>query len=127
MASRFGAHPLLCRICKVSGPTRDERSTAKNWRNCLLSTRSARLKAFLDAEGRGPQPYQSPHGALYGMAARMEDIAEAVADAAGRPTRLPLFGMKGTLPRRRSIGAAGHTFVAPNTMPIFDYKCRGVA
>jgi UPF0271 protein len=38
------------------------------------------LKAFLDAEGL-PLNHVKPHGALYGMAARDEKIATAIADA----------------------------------------------
>ncbi|NKR09638.1 LamB/YcsF family protein, partial [Escherichia coli] len=48
--------------------------------NCLLYQIGA-LKAFLAAEGM-PLNHIKPHGALYGMAARNEEIAEAVADAA---------------------------------------------
>ena len=49
--------------------------------NCLIYQIGA-LKAFLDAEGM-PLNHIKPHGALYGMAARMEEIADAVAT---RPT-----------------------------------------
>lgn len=37
-----------------------------------------------------------PHGALYGMAARQEHIAHAIADA-GEHFRAPIFGLAGTL------------------------------
>src|SRR3954447_26629899 len=39
------------------------------------------LKAFLDAE-RMPLTHLKPHGALYGQAAKDEETAEAIADAA---------------------------------------------
>ena len=39
------------------------------------------LKGFLEAEGM-PLNHIKPHGALYGMAARMEEVAHAVCDAA---------------------------------------------
>ena len=49
------------------------------------------------------------------MAARMEDIAEAVADAAD-VYKVPLFGMKGTL-HEKVYQRRGHTW-SPNTTPI---------
>ena len=53
------------------------------------------LKAFLDQAGL-PLSHLKPHGALYGMAARQEPIAEAVADAA-EVYRVPVMGLAGTL------------------------------
>lgn len=49
------------------------------------------LKAFLDVEGI-PLNHVKPHGALYGMAARDEKIAAAIADAV-RPFGVPILGM----------------------------------
>jgi len=49
------------------------------------------LKAFLDAEGM-PLNHVKPHGALYGMAARDEKIASAIADAV-LPFGVPILGM----------------------------------
>ncbi|MGI9416606.1 MAG: 5-oxoprolinase subunit PxpA [Geminicoccaceae bacterium] len=63
------------------------------------------LKAFLDLEGMALS-HLKPHGALYGMAARQEPIAEAVADAAA-PYDVPVLGLAGTLHetvyRRRGV------------------------
>ncbi|WP_349358062.1 5-oxoprolinase subunit PxpA [Stappia sp.] len=53
------------------------------------------LKGFLDAEGL-TLSHLKPHGALYGMAARMEHIAEAIADAA-EVYGVPVLGLAGTL------------------------------
>ncbi len=53
------------------------------------------LRGFLDVAGV-PLSHLKPHGALYGMAARQEHIAEAVADAAEH-FRVPVFGLAGTL------------------------------
>lgn len=53
------------------------------------------LKGFLDAAGL-PLSHLKPHGALYGMAARLEPIAHAIADAAG-VYKVPVLGMAGTL------------------------------
>jgi hypothetical protein len=76
--------------------------------NCLIYQIGA-LKAFLDAEGM-PLHHIKPHGSLYGMAARTEEIAHAICDAAD-VFKVPLLGMIGTLhetiyPRR------GHVFVS---------------
>ncbi len=53
------------------------------------------LKGFLDVAGV-PLAHLKPHGALYGMAARMEHIAHAVADAA-EAYDVPVLGQAGTL------------------------------
>lgn len=53
------------------------------------------LKGFLDAAGV-PLSHLKPHGALYGMAARQEHIAHAVADAA-EIYKVPVLGLAGTL------------------------------
>jgi 5-oxoprolinase (ATP-hydrolysing) subunit A len=49
------------------------------------------LMAFLQVEGV-PLNHVKPHGALYGMAARDEKIAAAIADAV-RPFAVPILGM----------------------------------
>jgi UPF0271 protein len=103
---KVGAHPSLP---DLQGFGRREMKIGRDeLANCLLYQIGA-LRAFLDAEGMVLN-HIKPHGALYGMAARMEDVAEAVADAAD-VYKVPLFGMKGTLHetvyRRR-----GHRFVA---------------
>ncbi|MCI5074547.1 5-oxoprolinase subunit PxpA [Oricola sp.] len=53
------------------------------------------LKGFLDVAGV-PLSHLKPHGALYGMAARLEHIAHAVADVA-EAYKVPVLGLAGTL------------------------------
>lgn len=53
------------------------------------------IKGFLDFTGLKLM-HLKPHGALYGMAARMEPIAHAVADAA-QVFDVPVLGLAGTL------------------------------
>ena len=53
------------------------------------------LKAFLDLENVA-LCHLKPHGALYGMAARQEEIAEAIADAA-ELYKVPVMGLAGSL------------------------------
>jgi len=57
----------------------------------LVTYQVGALKAFLDAE-RAPLNHVKPHGALYGMAARDERIARAIADAV-LPFGVPILGM----------------------------------
>jgi 5-oxoprolinase (ATP-hydrolysing) subunit A len=57
----------------------------------LVTYQVGALKAFLDAE-RIPLNHVKPHGALYGMAARDEKIAAAIADAV-LPFGVPILGM----------------------------------
>ena len=76
--------------------------------NCLIYQIGA-LKGFLDAEGMVLN-HIKPHGSLYGMAARIEDIAHAVADAADI-FKVPLFGMINSL-HEKIYPARGHAFVA---------------
>ena len=57
----------------------------------LVTYQIGALKAFLDAESV-PLNHVKPHGALYGMAARDEKIAAAIADAV-LPFKVPILGM----------------------------------
>jgi len=57
----------------------------------LVTYQVGALKAFLDAEDV-PLNHVKPHGALYGMAARDEKIAAAIADAV-LPFNVPILGM----------------------------------
>ena len=70
------------------------------------------LKAFLELEGL-PLSHLKPHGALYGMAAREEHVAEAVADAA-EVYGVPVLGLGGTLHEtvfeRRGVGFQAEFF-----------------
>ncbi|MGA7809237.1 5-oxoprolinase subunit PxpA [Bradyrhizobium sp.] len=115
---KVGAHPSLPDLQGFG--RREMKIGREELTNCLLYQIGA-LKAFLDAEGM-PLNHIKPHGALYGMAARMEEVAEAVADAAD-VYKVPLFGMKGTLHetvyRRR-----GHAFVAEYYADL-DYNREG--
>jgi UPF0271 protein len=67
------------------------------------------LKGFLDVAGV-PLAHLKPHGALYGMAARMEHIAHAVADAA-EVYKVPVLGLAGTL-HEKIYGERGVGFQA---------------
>ena len=115
---KVGAHPSLPDLQGFG--RREMKIDREELTNCLLYQIGA-LKAFLDAEGVALN-HIKPHGALYGMAARMEDIAEAVADAAD-VYKVPLFGMKGTL-HEKVYRRRGHTFVAEYYADL-DYNAEG--
>ena len=103
---KVGAHPSLPdrqgfgrREIKMG---RDELS------NCIIYQVGA-LTGFLAAEGIALN-HIKPHGMLYGMAARDEEIAHAICDAA-EVFGVPLFGMSGTL-HQSVYSARGLGFVS---------------
>lgn len=88
---KVGAHPSLPDLQGFG--RREMKMQPQELTDCLIYQVGA-LKAFLDAEGM-PLNHIKPHGALYGMAARSEEIAGAICDAAD-VFRVPLLGMAGT-------------------------------
>jgi len=88
---RVGAHPSLPDLQGFG--RREMKMEPAEITNCLLYQVGA-LKAFLDAESM-PLNHIKPHGALYGMAARSEEVANAICDAA-QVFGVPLMGMART-------------------------------
>jgi UPF0271 protein len=115
---KVGAHPSLPDLQGFG--RREMKIGREELTNCVLYQIGA-LKAFLDAEGV-PLNHIKPHGSLYGMASRMEDVAEAIADAADL-YKVPLFGMKGTL-HETIYKRRGHAFVAEYYADL-DYNQDG--
>jgi UPF0271 protein len=103
---KVGAHPSLPDLQGFG--RREMKIGREEMTNCLIYQIGA-LKGFLDAEGMVLN-HIKPHGSLYGMAARIDDIAHAVADAAD-VFKVPLYGMIGTL-HETVYPARGHVFVA---------------
>lgn len=103
---KVGAHPSLP---DLQGFGRREMKMDHNELVACLIYQVGALKGFLDAEGMRLN-HIKPHGALYGMAARSEEIARAVAEAS-RPFEVPLFGMAGT-EHERVYSDAGIPFVS---------------
>ncbi len=87
---KVGAHPSLPDLQGFG--RREMKIDRAELANCILYQVGA-LKAFLDAEDM-PLNHIKPHGSLYGMAARNEETAHAVCDAA-EVFDVPLFGMIG--------------------------------
>ncbi len=103
---KVGAHPSLP---DLQGFGRREMKVGRDEMANIIIYQVGALKGFLQAEGM-PLNHVKPHGSLYGMAARMEHIAHAVADAA-EVFDVPLFGMKNTL-HESIYTARGLPFVA---------------
>ena len=103
---KVGAHPSLPDLQGFG--RREMKIGREELVNCIIYQVGA-LKGFLEAEGM-PLNHIKPHGALYGMAARMEEIAHAVCDAAD-VFKVPLMGMINTC-HERIYKARGHKFIA---------------
>lgn len=103
---RVGAHPSLP---DLQGFGRREMQIGRDELANIIIYQVGALTAFLKAEGMALN-HIKPHGALYGMAARSEEIAESVCDAAD-VFGVPLFGMKNTL-HEKIYTARGHRFIA---------------
>lgn len=97
-----GAHPSLPDLQGFG--RREMKISREELRNCITYQIGA-LKGFLEAEGMTLN-HLKPHGSLYGMAARSEEMAHAVADAA-EIFNVPILGMSGTW-HETVYGARGH-------------------
>jgi UPF0271 protein len=115
---KVGAHPSLPDLQGFG--RREMKISREELVNCLIYQIGA-LKGFLEAE-KMPLNHIKPHGSLYGMAARMEDMAHAVCDAADI-FQVPLFGMVNTL-HEKIYKERGHTFVAEFYADL-DYRDDG--
>ena len=101
-----GAHPSLPDLQGFG--RREMKMGREELANCIIYQVGA-LKGFLEAEGMA-LTHIKPHGALYGMAARMDDTAHAICDAAD-VFKVPLYGMINT--KHETIyKARGHRFVS---------------
>ena len=103
---KVGAHPSLPDLQGFG--RREMKIGREELANCIIYQVGA-LKGFLEAEGMALN-HIKPHGALYGMAARLEETAHAVADAAD-VFRVPLMGMINTN-HQKVYTARGHAFIA---------------
>jgi len=92
---KVGAHPSLP---DLQGFGRREMRMEPEELTAAIIYQVGALKGFLDAEGM-PLNHIKPHGALYGMAAREETVANAVCDAA-EAFGVALFGLAGTAQER---------------------------
>ena len=115
---KVGAHPSLPDLQGFG--RREMKISREELANCIIYQIGA-LKGFLEAEGL-PLYHIKPHGSLYGMAARMEHAAHAVADAAD-VFKVPLFGMINTL-HEKIYAERGHKMIAEFYVDL-DYSDDG--
>jgi 5-oxoprolinase (ATP-hydrolysing) subunit A len=103
---KVGAHPSLPDLAGFGRREMDMRPDEIT--NCVIYQVGA-LLGFLERE-RMRLNHIKPHGALYGMAARSEPVARAVARAA-KVFGVPLMGMSGTL-HQKIYADEGVPFIA---------------
>jgi UPF0271 protein len=115
---RIGAHFSL--PDRQGFGRREMKLSREELRNAIIYQIGA-LQGFVHKEGLRLS-HLKPHGALYGMAAKYEHVARAVADAA-KVYKLPVFGMAGTLQERIYRGE-GVEFV-PEFFADLDYGDDG--
>jgi len=115
---KVGAHPSLPDLQGFG--RREMKISREELTNCIIYQVGA-LKGFLEAEGL-PLHHIKPHGSLYGMAARMEHAAHAVADAAD-VFKVPLMGMINTL-HEKIYTERGHRMIAEFYVDL-DYSDDG--
>ena len=115
---KVGAHPSFP---DLQGFGRREMRIPRAELSDILIYQIGALRAFLEAEGM-PLNHIKPHGVLYGMAARQEEVAHAVCDAAD-VFGVPLFGMAGTL-HEQVYRERGFAFVSEFYADL-DYDEKG--
>lgn len=103
---KVGAHPSLPDLQGFG--RREMKMPPDEIADCIVYQVGA-LRGFLDREGMELH-HIKPHGALYGMAARSEAVARAIARAA-KPFKVPLLGMGGTL-HEKVYKAEGVPFIS---------------
>ncbi len=103
---KVGAHPSLPDLQGFG--RREMKMQPDELADCIIYQVGA-LTGFLEREGL-PLNHIKPHGALYGMAARSEEVARAVANAA-KVFKVPLMGMAGTM-HEKVYTAAGVPFIS---------------
>ena len=106
---KIGAHPSLP---DLQGFGRREMRMTPEEISAGIVYQVGALTGFL-AQASVPLNHIKPHGALYGMAARMPEVAEAVVEAAA-VFDVPVFGLAGTSQetacKRRNIGFVGEFY-----------------
>ena len=116
---KVGAHPSLPDLQGFG--RREMKMRPEELTDCIVYQVGA-LKGFLDREGM-ELFHIKPHGSLYGMAARSEEVASAVA-AAAKVFGVPLMGMIGTL-HEQVYAAAGLGFISEYYADL-DYDDHGM-
>lgn len=103
---KVGAHPSLPDLQGFG--RREMRMQPDELTDCIIYQVGA-LKGFVEREGM-ELSHIKPHGALYGMAARSREVADAVAEAV-MVFGVPVLGMAGTL-HETVYGEKGLQFIS---------------
>jgi 5-oxoprolinase (ATP-hydrolysing) subunit A len=103
---KVGAHPSLPDLQGFG--RREMKMRPEELTDCIIYQVGA-LRGFLEREGM-TLFHVKPHGSLYGMAARLPEVAKAVADAA-KVFNVPILGMAGTL-HEHVYSAEGLRFIS---------------
>src|SRR5579872_360886 len=103
---KVGAHPSLP---DLQGFGRREMKMRPEELTDSIIYQVGALRGFLQREGM-ELFHVKPHGSLYGMAARSEEVAKAVA-AAAKVFGVPVLGMAGTM-HEKIYPSAGLTFIS---------------
>lgn len=116
---RVGAHPSLPDLQGFG--RREMKMRPEELTDCIVYQVGA-LKGFLAREGM-ELFHIKPHGSLYGMAAKSQEVAKAVADAA-KVFDVPVLGMAGTL-HEKVYTAEGLNFISEYYADL-DYADDGL-
>jgi 5-oxoprolinase (ATP-hydrolysing) subunit A len=116
---KVGAHPSLPDLQGFG--RREMKMRPEELTDCVVYQVGA-LTGFLEREGLELN-HIKPHGSLYGMAARSEEVAKAVA-AAAKVFNVPLMGMVGTL-HEQVYQAEGLGFISEYYADL-DYDDQGM-
>ena len=116
---RVGAHPSLPDLQGFG--RREMKLRPEELTDCVVYQGGA-LKGFLEREGMSLF-HVKPHGSLYGMAAKSQEVAKAIADAA-KVFNVPVLGMAGTM-HERVYTAEGLEFISEYYADL-DYDDDGM-
>jgi 5-oxoprolinase (ATP-hydrolysing) subunit A len=114
-----GAHPSLPDLQGFG--RREMKMRPEELTDCIVYQVGA-LKGFLEREGMNLF-HVKPHGSLYGMAARSQEVAKAIADAA-KVFNVPVMGMAGTM-HERVYTTEGLEFISEYYADL-DYDDEGM-
>lgn len=115
---QIGAHPSLP---DRQGFGRREMKLTSEELTALIIYQVGALKGFLDAEGM-TLSHIKPHGSLYGMSARSEEVANAICDAV-EIFDVPVLGMSGTM--HEQIYLSRNISFVPEFYADLDYDDNG--
>ena len=116
---KVGAHPSFN---DLQGFGRREMKMPRQDIKSMIMYQVGALKSFLDEQGM-PLNHIKPHGSLYVMAAKDDDMAHAIADAV-ETFDVSVFGMANTIHEKVYKDEGGFDFIA-EFYAVLDYEENG--